>query len=226
LLVGIVVPPPAVGFAESGNLRGRRSCATLEAPNQRYGAKPMATKRRKPPSALSRSGPAKRPPAAPPARDVAAPSVAPSSRHRPAAQHRVYRDVWASLSAKNAGEGALMGVEIQAGAVTFMLGQDDFAKGRTPEGVGTRIYCYTAQDIDGSRADQGARRRARSGAEGYAVGRSGVHDLRPDGFSSRSWRGSCAPRGPRTRRVDLLLRLFESRVATSPLRGFPAASPP
>jgi uncharacterized glyoxalase superfamily protein PhnB len=46
-------------------------------------------------------------------------------------------------------KGALMGVELHAGAVTFMLSQDDFAKGRDRlKGVGTRFYCNTAQDID------------------------------------------------------------------------------
>ncbi len=39
--------------------------------------------------------------------------------------------------------------ELHAGAVTFMLSQDDFAKGRDRvKGVGTRFYCGTAQDID------------------------------------------------------------------------------
>jgi uncharacterized glyoxalase superfamily protein PhnB len=46
-------------------------------------------------------------------------------------------------------KGVLTGVELHAGAVTFMLSQDDFAKGRDRlKGVGTRSYCNTAQDID------------------------------------------------------------------------------
>jgi len=46
-------------------------------------------------------------------------------------------------------KGALMGVELHAGAVTFMLNQDDFAKGRDRvKGLGTRFYCSTVQDID------------------------------------------------------------------------------
>lgn len=45
--------------------------------------------------------------------------------------------------------GQLMGVEVKAGAATFYLGQDDFKKGRDRiKGVGCRIYCSTAQDID------------------------------------------------------------------------------
>ena len=46
-------------------------------------------------------------------------------------------------------KGVLVGVELHAGSVTFMLNQDDFAKGRDRvKGVGTRFYCSTIQDID------------------------------------------------------------------------------
>lgn len=46
-------------------------------------------------------------------------------------------------------DGELTGCEIHAGAVTFMLAQDDFKKGRDrPKGVGARIWCHTAQDLD------------------------------------------------------------------------------
>lgn len=46
-------------------------------------------------------------------------------------------------------DGALAGCEIHAGSVTFMLGQDDFAKGRDRQkGLGTRVWCHTAQDLD------------------------------------------------------------------------------
>ena len=42
-----------------------------------------------------------------------------------------------------------MGVEISAGPVVFMLGQDDWKKGRDRvKGDGFRLYCDTAQDID------------------------------------------------------------------------------
>ncbi len=45
--------------------------------------------------------------------------------------------------------GKMMGIEMKAGAVSFYLGQDDFKKGRDrAKGVGTRIYCATADDID------------------------------------------------------------------------------
>lgn len=46
-------------------------------------------------------------------------------------------------------EGKVVGASLIAGNVSFMLGQDDFAKGRDREkGVGFRLYCQTAQDID------------------------------------------------------------------------------
>jgi uncharacterized glyoxalase superfamily protein PhnB len=46
-------------------------------------------------------------------------------------------------------EGALMGAEMVAGAVTIGLTQDDFSKGRDRvKGVGQRLWCTTAQNVD------------------------------------------------------------------------------
>ncbi len=46
-------------------------------------------------------------------------------------------------------EGKLAGVQLRAGSVTFMLGQDDWKKGRDrKKGEGFRIYCTTKQDVD------------------------------------------------------------------------------
>jgi uncharacterized glyoxalase superfamily protein PhnB len=46
-------------------------------------------------------------------------------------------------------DGKLMGVEMQAGGVTFMLGQDDWKKGRDrAKGEGFRLYSQTTQDVD------------------------------------------------------------------------------
>src|SRR5882672_1925438 len=46
-------------------------------------------------------------------------------------------------------EGKLMGVEMRAGGVTFMLGQDDWKKGRDRvKGEGFRLYSQTTQDVD------------------------------------------------------------------------------
>jgi lactoylglutathione lyase len=45
--------------------------------------------------------------------------------------------------------GTLMGVELGAGAVVFMLTQDDWKKGRDRvKGEGFRLYCDTTQDVD------------------------------------------------------------------------------
>jgi uncharacterized glyoxalase superfamily protein PhnB len=46
-------------------------------------------------------------------------------------------------------EGKLMGASLKAGAAEILLTQDDFAKGRDrKKGVGFRLYCTTAQDVD------------------------------------------------------------------------------
>lgn len=46
-------------------------------------------------------------------------------------------------------DGKLMGVSLQAGDVTFMVGQDDWKKGRDrKKGEGFRLYCRTNQDVD------------------------------------------------------------------------------
>jgi uncharacterized glyoxalase superfamily protein PhnB len=46
-------------------------------------------------------------------------------------------------------EGKLTGVSLQAGGVSFMIGQDDWKKGHDrKKGEGFRLYCTTTQDID------------------------------------------------------------------------------
>lgn len=61
-----------------------------------------------------------------------------------------YRDVLGFVVAdEHRHEDKLVGASLQAGGVNFMFGQDDFAKGTDREkGVGFRMYCETAQDID------------------------------------------------------------------------------
>jgi uncharacterized glyoxalase superfamily protein PhnB len=70
-----------------------------------------------------------------------------------------YRDVLGFVIGDEWREnGDLTGCEIHAGAVTFMLNQDDFAKGRDRQkGVGSRIWCHTAQDLDRLAAEIKAR---------------------------------------------------------------------
>ena len=61
-----------------------------------------------------------------------------------------YRDVMGFAVGKRWEEGGkLLGVELTAGPVLFMIGQDDWKKGRDREkGVGFRLYCDTDQDVD------------------------------------------------------------------------------
>ncbi len=61
-----------------------------------------------------------------------------------------YRDVMGFVVAEEMRhEGRLTGAVLQAGECRFLLGQDDFQKGRDRDkGVGFRLCCTTAQDID------------------------------------------------------------------------------
>ncbi len=46
-------------------------------------------------------------------------------------------------------EGKLAGVQLRGGNVAFMIGQDDWKKGRDrKKGEGFRLYCTTTQDVD------------------------------------------------------------------------------
>ena len=61
-----------------------------------------------------------------------------------------YRDVL-GFAVKDRWEdgGKLLGVEMVAGKQVFMLGQDDFKKGRDRvKGQGVRFYCSIDQDVD------------------------------------------------------------------------------
>jgi lactoylglutathione lyase len=108
----------------------------------------MATKKKKraPTKPKPKRPPARRQPETLRLRTIA-PSLTSTDLQRSIA---FYRDVLGFIVGEEWREkGALLGVEIHAGAVSFMLSQDDFAKGRDRQkGVGTRIYCHTAQDID------------------------------------------------------------------------------
>lgn len=61
-----------------------------------------------------------------------------------------YRDVLGCVAEERwEQDGKLLGVMVLAGDVTFMLGQDDWKKGRDrKKGEGFRIYCTTVQDVD------------------------------------------------------------------------------
>jgi catechol 2,3-dioxygenase-like lactoylglutathione lyase family enzyme len=121
---------------------------------------------------------------------VAAPSFTVSDVNKSLAW---YRDVL-GFTAKERWEdgGTLQGVEMAAGPVSFMLGQDDWKRGRDRvKGEGFRIYCTTTQDVDGIAAGI----KARGGTLSYeprdewGMRAFAIED--PDGFkitiSSKKW---------------------------------------
>ncbi len=61
-----------------------------------------------------------------------------------------YRDVMGfTVVREMVHDGKLGGAVLGAGSVQFLLGQDDFAKGKDrPKGVAFRLYCVTEQDVD------------------------------------------------------------------------------
>ena len=70
-----------------------------------------------------------------------------------------YRDVLGFIVVNEmTHEDKLVGAVIKAGNAEFLLGQDDWAKGRDRhKGAGLRLYCTTVQDIDQLAADIVAR---------------------------------------------------------------------
>lgn len=70
-----------------------------------------------------------------------------------------YRDVLGFTEGEHWEDaGVVRGVQVKAGAVDLMLDQDDFSKGRDRiKGVGFRLWCSTAQDVDRLAADIKAR---------------------------------------------------------------------
>ena len=61
-----------------------------------------------------------------------------------------YRDVLGfKVASRWEHDGVFMGAELEAGDVLFMIGQDDWKKGRDrKKGEGFRMYCETRQDVD------------------------------------------------------------------------------
>jgi uncharacterized glyoxalase superfamily protein PhnB len=120
----------------------------------RKASKPVKRKAaRRPAAKVARSAPAKR---------VLKPRHEPETlRLRSAAPSFTVNDVMKSLAFYQdvlgfvlkerweGDDGELRGVELQAGRITFMLGQDDWKLGRERvKGQGFRMYCATGQDID------------------------------------------------------------------------------
>ncbi|MGH7607685.1 MAG: VOC family protein [Gemmatimonadales bacterium] len=116
----------------------------------------MATKKTKPPvPPVSTAPPPRRQPETLRLRRID-PSLTSTDLQRSIA---FYRDVLGFVVGQEWREnGVLAGVELHAGAVTFLLTQDDFAKGRDRQkGVGMRFRCHTAQDLDRLAAEMKAR---------------------------------------------------------------------
>lgn len=107
----------------------------------------MAKTTKKRPAPKKRRPPARRQPETLRLRDIA-PSFTASDLQRSIA---FYRDVLGFVVGDEwrGDDGVLQGCEMRAGTVLFMLSQDDFTKGRDrKKGIGTRLHCSTAQDID------------------------------------------------------------------------------
>lgn len=81
-------------------------------------------------------------------------------------------------------DGKVMGISLKAGEVSFMIGQDDWKKGRDrKKGDGFRIYCETKKSVD----DLAKRIEAKGGRldSGPTDQPWGVRDISvtdPDGF--------------------------------------------
>jgi catechol 2,3-dioxygenase-like lactoylglutathione lyase family enzyme len=96
-----------------------------------------------------------------------------------------YRDVLGfGVEEKWENEGKVIGVSLKAGDVSFMIGQDDWKKGRDrKKGEGFRIYCETKKSVD----DLAKRIEAKGGRldQGPTDEPWGVRDISltdPDGF--------------------------------------------
>jgi uncharacterized glyoxalase superfamily protein PhnB len=98
-----------------------------------------------------RAASAKKAPRAKPSRGLALTGVTPSFTVNDVAKSLAwYQDVLGCVVKDRwESDGKLMGVEMGAGGVIFMLAQDDWKKGRDRvKGEGFRLYSDTGQDVD------------------------------------------------------------------------------
>jgi uncharacterized glyoxalase superfamily protein PhnB len=81
-------------------------------------------------------------------------------------------------------DGKVMGVSLKAGDVSFMIGQDDWAKGRDrSKGEGFRIYCETRKSVDDlAKQIEGKGGRLDSGPTDQPWGVRDISITDPDGF--------------------------------------------
>jgi uncharacterized glyoxalase superfamily protein PhnB len=81
-------------------------------------------------------------------------------------------------------DGKVMGVSLKAGDVSFMIGQDDWKKGRDrKKGEGFRIYCETKKSVDDlAKAIEKKGGRLDSGPTDQPWGVRDISVTDPDGF--------------------------------------------
>lgn len=81
-------------------------------------------------------------------------------------------------------EGEVMGVSLKAGDVSFMIGQDDWKKGRDrKKGEGFRIYCETQKNVDDlAKRIESKGGRLDSGPTDQSWGVRDISLTDPDGF--------------------------------------------
>ena len=103
--------------------------------------------------------------------------------------------------------GKVVGASLRAGGVSFMIGQDDWKKGRNrSEGVGFRMFCMTDKSVDtlakgiearGGKLDAGAARPALGGARHLPDRSRRVqdHDRRREALTGAALLTPCLPRG-------------------------------
>ncbi|HYX21682.1 MAG TPA: VOC family protein [Thermoanaerobaculia bacterium] len=81
-------------------------------------------------------------------------------------------------------DGKVMGISLKAGDVSFMIGQDDWKKGRDrSKGEGFRIYCETKKSVDDlARRIEAKGGRLDSGPTDQPWGVRDISVTDPDGF--------------------------------------------
>lgn len=101
-----------------------------------------------------------------------------------------YRDVLGFTEGERWQEkGTLLGIELKAGSVTFMISQDDWSKGRHRiKGAGFRIACETSQDIDALVEGIKSRGGSLSEEPRNEMGMRAFSVQDPDGFKITIWK--------------------------------------
>ena len=149
-------------------------------------AKSTRSKKSSPRAATKSASPAvarKRPALGPLALSGASPSFTVNDLDRSLSWYRDVLGFGVEETWKN-DEGKVMGVSLKAGDVSFMIGQDDWAKGRDrKKGEGFRIYCETKKSVDDlAKQIEGKGGRLDSGPTDQPWGVRDISLTDPDGF--------------------------------------------